>query len=109
METNLKFRVWSEAQKQFVSDYFITPDGKISAKKKSAGDLIVQRFSGLKNRAGIEIYEGDVLIPPRCGRKERQTVKFSSGAFWLGIDMLSRFLSWQVIGNELENPGLKQK
>jgi hypothetical protein len=109
METNLKFRVWSETQKQFIPDYSINSDGTISTKKKVTDKLVVQRFSGLKNRAGIEIYEGDVLIPPRCGRKERQTVKFSSGAFWLGMDMLSRFLSWQIVGNELENPGLKQK
>lgn len=109
METNFKFRIWSENQKQFIPDYLINSDGIISAKKKSTDKLIVQRFSGMKNRAGVELYEGDVLIPPKCGRKDRQTIKFSSGAFWLGIDMLSHYLSWQVIGNELENPGLKQK
>lgn len=101
----MQYRAWSAKEKKFLDNVALSPEGEINYK----GEVIVQKCSEMRNRDGVLLFEGDVLTPIVKDKKLRQTVKFSSGCFYLGLDTLSRYLSWKVIGNVLENPSLKDK
>lgn len=74
----------------------------------------ISQYTGLKDKSGVEIYEGDILyyIPSDTSINNR-IVEFESGAFW-GTLIRSGFAKMlsdtnansEVIGNIYENPEL---
>jgi uncharacterized phage protein (TIGR01671 family) len=123
-QREIKFRAW-EKPDEIVSfngamhynivgnDYF--------GKWLSSDEYVIMQFTGLKDRLGKEIYEGDILqtkgltddfMAEKITRKLE--VKFSDGAFYthkefsVNENYLPIVANWgEVVGNIWENPELK--
>lgn len=101
----IKFRVFN-----FNSD--LDGDGKPSMKYSYCGDLNtngVMQFTGLKDKNGKEIYEGDIVSCPIGtfeGVMKTAVVKYDSG-FYIPLNLNSP--ETEVIGNIYENPELCNK
>ena len=71
---------------------------------------IIREWTGLKDKNGREIYEGDVVEIPPYGKRHRAIVKWESvpGSDDMGTDMVGfeDFHNPIVIGDIYENPEL---
>ncbi len=134
----IKFRAWDKSEHPIFSNpavsrmcyfgpsYCLDDDGYLRLESPVGlgpiGDHDQERFSplmqytGLKDRNGTEIYEGDILEFPQRGIKERGEVRFD-GYYWTvdGFydssqdnpgDIFSEGCPTEVIGNVYENPTL---
>ena len=137
----IKFRAWDkEKEKMVIAAWRMSMnlngniywkvdhyDGNFNLKEREETDgnnrFTLMQFTGLHNKNGQEIYEGDICkysyINPMT-REERTfvwKVEWSNGAYWLHSidDSLQDTLLWiqhkeiEVIGNIYENPELLKK
>jgi len=115
MNRPLKFRVWSVKNNCFVTNgcelyYLLT----LSYQGAINSNDIYQQYTGLTDKNGKEIYEGDIIEQNFGEKPTRGLVKFSRGSFrviWpaepyddLGC-MLIEYVT--VIGNVFENPKMR--
>ena len=78
------------------------------------GNIEIMQYTGLKDKKGVEIYEGDVLFHPLQGRR-KVYYPYSENVASYGLrDIDNGFGStlrdshavWEIIGNIYENPEL---
>jgi uncharacterized phage protein (TIGR01671 family) len=131
MDRQIKFRAYDPENKRmsyspiniaFNSDGTLT--GTAIFKKGLSVDvigkdsLIWQQFTGLKDKNGKEIYEGDVVkwdeeyFEEMGWKTSISTIEFSEGAFLVGPAVLGHWVpssQVEVLGNRYEHPNLLKK
>jgi len=129
MNRQLKFRVWNKATKRFFkTDYnehlsvAISVDGKtlyqnyVGGDKEIGKDVIIQQFTGLKDKNEKMIFEGDILRQNDL----RFEIRFELFQ-WVAvcpyynkyhhprIEHFRLCVSGEVVGNIFENPELLKR
>ena len=96
----MKYRVWDSFKEKFVTDVFLMPGDdseKILVHK-------IELYTGLKDKNGKEIYEGDIVQYEDYFGIETEEVRFEWGRFDPVSKIPMRIVA--VIGNIHENPEL---
>lgn len=127
----IKFRAWDDAKKEMIPDYCILLpnmhfEGYDLTNDYWCRPVAVMQFTGLHDKNGKEIYEGDVMTGPFANgdhRKDKRiksfnvSVYFHEGAFHFRphgnvFDGDYRWYPYwhdcEVIGNIYENPELME-
>ena len=118
----LKFRVWAEENKQHFFEYFEIGENEDRygrfARLASRFGSIIEQYTGLKDKNGKEIYEGDILLIPRTrtssSAKMYQVIWYHTQARFKFVDIcceieninIGKIKRSEVIGNIHENPEL---
>ena len=131
-----KFRAWDKQNKRW-TNYAITDDLQIFYNKhtrywhrKNKDRFVLMQSTGLSDKNGVEIYEGDILLSTASENQEdwkKWQVHYADGGFQidykeipkdrrrrtnLELEDLCEDNVWlyglEVIGNIYENPGLME-
>jgi uncharacterized phage protein (TIGR01671 family) len=131
----IKFRAWDKVLKTIVMDFFIYADGDIHndtgwddrhAGCKVNERLVLMQYTGLKDKNGKEIYEGDIVryqkdarFSTDDGKTTSHSIVFAGGAFCMlrnvwptgqsPFYLSGYYEEIEVIGNIYENPDLLTK
>ena len=119
-ERELKFRAWSKSFKGIGNVYEIDlePEFAESVCMDNLGsapclhmteprkDVVLMQYTGLKDKNGKEIYEGDIVCP-HYSVKTSWPVYFDRGRWLAGKDEMSLWSNVvEIIGNIFENSEL---
>lgn len=116
----IKFRAWDKNNNKMLIDTnlmfpAISLSGNIIAYRgdeqmHNTKHLLLMQYTGLKDKNGVEIYEGDVMSDEMGEDSEVGKVVFVDGAFRLETDDTlfepEEVATFNVIGNVYNNPEL---
>ena len=115
----IKFRVWDRGNKAFRYVVFDNDGWDFGDSKFIQHDTEFSQYTGLKDKNGREIYEGDIveMVVDHYGLKLMGEVIFSYGEFIVRFNHYSPIGFWHlgrqksviVKGNTFENPELLNK
>ena len=109
MRREIKFRAWNGRDMNYSPD-LITPEGKLSP--KGIGWLIIMQFTGLHDKNGKEIYEGDIVrlknqnIGKIIYQTEHMRYVVNGETKFFSFVLTANIRRTEIIGNIYENPEL---
>jgi len=122
---DMKLRVWYKPYKQMcqVESLRFDENGVYTAvlieepfydrRIVEADEIVIEQFTGLKDKNGVNIYDGDILIDDAGDCLEYWVVKFSDGGFigeCAGVaEPLFELTNLEVIGNIHEDSELVEE
>jgi uncharacterized phage protein (TIGR01671 family) len=98
MKREIKFRIWDKIFKNWLDyeEFYINQEGEVYLieerewayqtymhKENASDNVAICQYTGLKDKNGKEIYEGDIL---ECHHKTKGIVFFHDGSFRLSSD-----------------------
>ena len=100
---NIKFLAWNKDSEDMIYDWCCFDHSGGQGKES---DYVVMQYTGLKDKNGKEIYEGDIIQFDFKGELKTSVIKEHSldYCYWMSLPMGRR--EYEVIGNIYENPEL---
>lgn len=111
MKREIKFRAWSKESNKMMNWYFIKSVNNLT-KLLTLNHVEVMQFTGLTDKNGKEIYEGDVLKASDSIIEIEYKGRGFEGIYLNKDEMFNspiqnnNYLYWEIIGNIYENPEL---
>lgn len=111
----IKFRAWDVWEQTWLNEERCWQElENISRWNPEVGEIFkISQYTGLKDKNGKEIYEGDILIWEINGKEIKASVIFDVGAFWMDKDENGYSVcndwyrgEYKIIGNIYENSEL---
>ena len=129
MNRPIKFRAWDKERKKWLSNFTISHDGLQRGLERWIGDRLewrnlnanlfsLSQFTGLLDKNGKEIYEGDIVQTSKEGSKKFIYEVMWQGLGWAFMDIVGNMpirsifgKEWiqEVIGDIYSNPELLTK
>ena len=106
MSREIKFKFWlGHIGKMTYAHTLAQTPGII---KEFTPDIVPLQFTGLLDKNGREIYEGDILLCGMGGFEIAAPIEFAEHGFWIKDNEGNNHLPYnrEVIGNIYENPKL---
>ncbi len=112
MSRVIKFRAWHKLNEEMIYEGWTPPKNNIWRTKDDLFRLgesaEIMQFTGLTDKNGTEIYEGDILLWDNNGFSQQKPLEWCGNGFWIKSESGDNYLPnvREVIGNIFSNPEL---